>query len=103
MLLVLWELARSVSLRELWSYPSCTWLVMVFELGIELKPNVCWQLGSSWPYATLFYPSVLSAPPSTIRCRLPLHPSSSSAGKESEKLTYLGAIQEQDSPEFSAS
>lgn len=51
--------------RELWYYLLCTWLVMVFVLGIQLKPNVCWQSGLPSPHAFLFYLSVLSAPSST--------------------------------------
>lgn len=67
---------------------------MVFVLGIQLKPNVCWQSGLPSPYAFLFYLSVLSAPSSTALSSILLHPDSSRAGKEGEKLTYLRDIQE---------
>ena len=105
---VLWEPGRLCGPGELWSHPWYTCLLLtVSGLGIQLKPNACWHSGSPPPcpppYASPFCPSVLSVPPSTAPSSLLTHPGSSRAGKEGEKLTYSGDMQEQVSPEFSAS
>lgn len=63
------------------------------------------QLLAIWvtPCHKPLLPWVLPSPPNSAPSGLLTDPGSSRAGKEGEKLMYLGDIQEQDHPELNAS